>query len=139
MSTAPQLPPPPPLSSPSTVRLQLARQSRYGRTARRIDGAWWPRSYDLTAELPILLGELSRIWGRINSVLVSGATWPAPPGRILVAGQVVHVRRTDSPRALDTVCLLASGRGRWDLLVVPPAATEAEAGRLMDGAAGHVA
>ncbi|WP_323138399.1 hypothetical protein [Streptomyces sp. NBC_01571] len=31
---------------------------------------------------------------------------------------------------------MAPGRGRWDLLVVPPTATEEEAGRLMEGAVG---
>lgn len=124
--------PPPPHPTPSEVRLRLATQPRQGRTARRIDGAWWPRSYDLAAELPGLLGVLPRAWGRISSVLVNGDAWRACPERMLVAGQAVHVGRKDSPpTAPHTVCLLAPGRGRWDLLVVPPATAEAEAGRLM--------
>ncbi|CAL9305978.1 DUF5994 family protein [Streptomyces olindensis] len=123
--------PPPPHPAPSEVRLRLAAQPRQGRTARRIDGAWWPRSYDLTTELPGLLGVLPRAWGRISSVLVNGDVWPSCPERMLVAGQAVHVGRKDSPTAPHTVCLLAPGRGRWDLLVVPPGTAEAEAGRLM--------
>ncbi|MGW3510461.1 DUF5994 family protein [Streptomyces sp. NPDC000994] len=46
----------------------------------------------------------------------------------------MHLRRTDLPRAEHTICLLAPGYGRWDLLVVPPAATEEEAERLMETA-----
>jgi hypothetical protein len=99
---------------------------------RLIDGAWWPRTTDLTYELPQLLGGLPPAWGRVGSALVDGAAWAPVPGRLLVADQVVRLRRTAGEHAPSTVCLLAPGHGRWDLLVVPPAATEAEAGRLMD-------
>ncbi|WP_338781311.1 DUF5994 family protein [Streptomyces sp. DG1A-41] len=124
----------PPFPAPSEVRLRLAVQPRLGRTARRIDGAWWPRSYDLAAELPGLLAVLPRSWGRISSVLVHGDAWRDCPEHLDVAGEEVHVGRRDSPTTPDTVCLLAPGRGRWDLLVVPPATPEAEAVRLMERA-----
>ncbi|MCX4458311.1 DUF5994 family protein [Streptomyces sp. NBC_01340] len=126
------LAPPPPLSSLSAVRLRLLAQPAQGHMPRRIDGAWWPRSPDLTSELPWLLGGLPHAWGQVSSVLVDGAVWFPFPGRVLVADQVVRLRRTTTQHTPPTVCLLAPGRGRWDLLVVPPAATEAEAGRLMD-------
>ena len=129
MATAPR-----PRHTPSplgAVRLRLASTPGRDRTARRIDGAWWPRSYDLAAELPLLLGGLTRTCEGITSVVVSAATWSALPGPVLVAGHEVHVRRTDAAGSRLSVCLLAPGRGRWDLLVVPPAATEAEADRLM--------
>ncbi|MFD8423181.1 DUF5994 family protein [Streptomyces sp. NPDC059466] len=130
-------PPPRPLS-PVGVRLCLAAQPEHGRMPRPIDGAWWPRSYDLTAELPRLLAGLPRSWGRIEGVLVDGAEWSPFPGRLLVAGEVVRLRRTTARHAPPTVCLVAPGRGRWDLVVVPPTATEEEAARLMQGAAGAV-
>ncbi|MER7403371.1 DUF5994 family protein [Streptomyces sp. NPDC000070] len=126
--------PSPPFPAPSEVRLRLAVQPRLGRTARRIDGAWWPRSYDLAAELPGLLAVLPRSWGGISSVLVHGGTWLDCPEHLDIAGQEVHVGRRDSPTTPDTVCLLAPGRGRWDLLVVPPATAEAEAVGLMERA-----
>ncbi|MET7886096.1 DUF5994 family protein [Streptomyces avermitilis] len=125
------LAPPSPRPSPTAVRLRLAVQPPHGRQARRIDGAWWPRSYDLLSELALLLGGLPQAWGQISSVVVNGGEWSAPPGRMLVADQVVRLRRTDSPQAPHTACLLAPGRGRWDLLVVPPGASEAEARQLM--------
>lgn len=124
MTTTPSLPPP-------AVRLRLGEQSGQGGSARQIDGAWWPRSYDLTAELPELLAALPHRWGHISSVLVNGAMWSLSGDGMLIDDEWVHARGTDSPRAGHTVCLLAPGHGRWDLLVVPPAATEAEAERLM--------
>ncbi|MFJ1971149.1 DUF5994 family protein [Streptomyces sp. NPDC087903] len=133
------LAPPPPVSSLSDVRLRLVAQPTHGLTPRRIDGAWWPRSYDLASELPRLLGGLPHAWGQVSSILVDGAAWSPFPGRLLVAGEVVRLRRTTSQHAPSTVCLLAPGRGRWDLLVVPPGATKAEAERLMDGTDGAVA
>jgi hypothetical protein len=129
------LSPTPPPSSPTTVRLSLAAQPPHGRLPRLIDGAWWPRSYDLTTELPRLLGGLPHGWGQIDSITVNGAAWSAFPGRMLVANQVVRLHRTNHPQAPPTICLLAPGRGRWDLLVVPPDIHEADAGRLMDEAA----
>jgi hypothetical protein len=126
----------PPLPSHPLVRLRLAP---HGVLPRAINGAWWPRSYDLLAELPRLLAGLPRMWGNINSVTVNGAMWPTTPGRMLVVNQVVRLRRTVKASAPHTVILLAPGRGRWDLLVVPPDTTEEAAGPLMAAAAGgHV-
>ncbi|MFG2576749.1 DUF5994 family protein [Streptomyces sp. NPDC048481] len=125
------LAPPPPLSSTSVLRLRLVSRPALGHMAVRIDGAWWPHSPDLASELPRLLGGLPHAWGQVTSVLVDEAVWSPFPGRLLVANQVVRLRRTTAQRSPTTVCLLAPGRGRWDLLVVPPAATDAEAGRLI--------
>ncbi|MFF7639602.1 DUF5994 family protein [Streptomyces canus] len=129
------LAPPPPLSSTSVLRLRLVSQPAHGHMALRIDGAWWPHSPDLASELPRLLGGLPHSWGQITSVLVDATVWSPFPGRLPVANQVVRLRRTTTQRSPTTVCLLAPGRGRWDLLVVPPAATDAEAGRLMQSMA----
>ncbi|GAA3799189.1 hypothetical protein GCM10022403_036430 [Streptomyces coacervatus] len=123
----------PPLPSQPTLRLRLAPR---GNLPRAIDGAWWPRSYDLLAELPQLLAGLPRAWGHIAGVTVSGATWSAMPGRMLVSNQVVRLRRTLVGSAPYTVVLLAPGQGRWDLLVVPPDTTEEAAEPLMITAAG---
>jgi hypothetical protein len=129
MSTALQ----PPQSSQPVLRLRLAPRREL---PRPIDGAWWPRSYDLLAELPHLLAGLPREWGHISSVTVSGATWSAVPGRMLVANQVVRLHRAPGASAPRTVVLLAPGQGRWDLLVVPPDTTEEAAEPLMSAAAG---
>jgi hypothetical protein len=90
-------------------------------------------------ELPRLLAGLPRTWGHITSVTVNGATWSVTPGRMLISNQVVRLRRALAASAPHTVVLLAPGRGRWDLLVVPPDTTEQAAEPLMAAAAGgHV-
>ncbi|MFE6176156.1 DUF5994 family protein [Streptomyces sp. NPDC056464] len=122
----------PPLPSHPLLRLRLAPP---GGMPRPIDGAWWPRSYDLLAELPRLLAGLPRMWGHITSVTVNGATWSAVPGRMLVSNQVVRLHRTPTASAAHTIILLAPGQGRWDLLVVPPDTTEEAAEPLMAAAA----
>ncbi|WAL98388.1 DUF5994 family protein [Streptomyces sp. Je 1-369] len=129
------LTPRPPLFSPPAVRLRLAPESAQGGALRRINGVWWPHSPDLVSELPGLFAELPSAWGQITSVLVDETVWSPFPGRVRVADQVVRLRRTTAQRAPSTVCLLAPGRGRWDLLVVPPAAADAEVGRLMESMA----
>ena len=126
----------PPLPSHPVLRLRLAPHRDL---PRAIDGAWWPRAYDLLAELPRLLAGLPRAWGHVTSVTVNGATWSAVPGRMLVSNQVVRLHRTLVASAPRTVVLLTPGRGRWDLLVVPPDTTEKAAELLMAAAAdGHV-
>ncbi|MFF7445802.1 MULTISPECIES: DUF5994 family protein [unclassified Streptomyces] len=123
-------PPPPPHP---VLRLRLAPRAAL---PRPLDGAWWPRSRDLLAELPRLLAGLPREWGHVSSVTVNGATWSATPGRILVSNQVVRLHRNPAVAAPHTVVLLAPGQGRWDLLVVPPDTSEQAAQSLMTAAAG---
>ncbi|WP_328502042.1 DUF5994 family protein [Streptomyces sp. NBC_00457] len=125
-------PPPPP---PSQLLLRLRLAPRAG-GPRAIDGAWWPRSYDLLAELPALLAGLPPTWGHISSVVLKGTVWSPTPGRMLVAGQVVRLRRSLTATAAHTVVLLAPGHGRWDLVVVPPDTTEEAALPIMARAAG---
>ncbi|AZP19210.1 DUF5994 family protein [Streptomyces aquilus] len=125
-ATVPPLPP----ASPH-LRLRLAPHSPL---PRRFDGVWWPRSYDLLAELPELLAGLPPAWGHIAGITVNGAAWSAAPGRMLVCNKVVRLRKAAARHALDTVVLLAPGHGRWDLLVVPPDTTEEDAAPLMTGA-----
>ncbi|MFD8396127.1 DUF5994 family protein [Streptomyces sp. NPDC059680] len=124
--TSDRLRPPPP--APPLLRLYLAPESAL---PRRIDGAWWPRTADLPAELPQLLSGLPRGWGRILSVRVNGTVWTGAPARMLVRDRVVRVRGTITAHASSTVVLMAPGHGRRDLLVVPPEATERAAASLV--------
>ncbi|MFE9120915.1 DUF5994 family protein [Streptomyces sp. NPDC007172] len=91
-----------------------------------IDGVWWPRSDDLTAELPFLVRALPHSWPQIAHVTVNSAMWSAFPGRILLANHVIQLHRATARHAPDTICLLAPGRGRWDLRVVPASAVGAD-------------
>ncbi|MEU8649437.1 DUF5994 family protein [Streptomyces sp. NPDC048737] len=114
------------------LRLRLAPDSQ---VPRRLDGVWWPRSDDLLAELPELLAGLPRAWGDIASVMVDGTAWAGSPGRMLVCNQVVRLRRSTAVHAPDTVVLMAPGRGRRDLRVIPPGTTEEAARPLMSAGA----
>lgn len=120
------------LPSPPVARLRLAPGSV---VPRRIDGAWWPRSRDLLTELPLLIGALPASWGQIADVSVNAAMWSVSPGRLLIANHVVRLRREPGSRNRHTMCLLSPGRGRRDLLVVPPEVDTADAEHLMAAAA----
>ncbi len=113
------------------LRLRLAP---HGALPRRIDGVWWPHSRDLLTQLPGLLAALPTAWGDITSVTVNSTAWSAAPGRMLVANQVVRLNKTAAPHDPDTVVLLSPGRGRWDLLVVPPDTPQEAAVSLMAAA-----
>ncbi|MGW1728779.1 DUF5994 family protein [Streptomyces sp. NPDC002306] len=98
-----------------------------------IDGAWWPRSRDLTAELPALTAALDPLWGRITHVTVNPAFWPVIPRKVPVQGHVVKVgwfKAEQDPHKL----LLSYTTGRWDLLVIPPETDAVTAARLMSTA-----
>ncbi|MEV7083024.1 DUF5994 family protein [Streptomyces sp. NPDC093516] len=127
-TTASPSPPPSP-----GLRLRLAPDSPL---PRRVDGVWWPRSYDLLTELPQLLAGLPPAWGHIVGVTVNGAAWSAAPGRMIVCDTVVHLRKAAARHAPDSVVLLTPGQGRWDLLVVPPDTPEEDAEPLMTTALG---
>lgn len=124
-----RLRPPPP--APPLLRLYLAPESTL---PRRIDGAWWPRTSDLAAELTQLFCGLPRGWGRIVRVLVNSTVWTGAPGRMLVCDRVVRLRGATTAHAPGTIVLMAPGHGRRDLLVVPPHATERAAASLISAA-----
>ncbi|MEW2296486.1 DUF5994 family protein [Streptomyces sp. NPDC006743] len=115
-----------PCSSP--LRLVLAP---LGTAPALIDGAWWPRSRDLTAELPALIAVLDPLWGRITRVTVNPTFWPVIPRKVPVRGHVVHVGWFEAEQDPHKLLLLSYTVGRWDLLVIPPDTEPATAARLM--------
>lgn len=86
-----------------------------------LDGAWWPRSRDIAAELPELLSALTRHLGPVTRVGLDTAAWAGLPTRIVVDDRVVHI---DSfPMGDDTVLITRGDQDLFSLLVVPPNAT----------------
>ncbi|MFF4724979.1 DUF5994 family protein [Streptomyces mirabilis] len=118
-------------SSPSPLRLQLAPP---GTAPALIDGAWWPRSRDLTAELPALAAVLDPLWGRITHVTVNPTFWPVIPRKVPVQGHVVKVGWFEAEQDPHKLLLLSYTAGRWDLLVIPPETDDVTAARLMTAA-----
>lgn len=72
------------------LRLRLADQLPGG----VIDGAWWPHSRDLGAELPPLLAGLDEAWhlGGASWVAAGRSGWDRCPIRLRVDGQWVRTR-----------------------------------------------
>ncbi|WP_319023135.1 DUF5994 family protein [Streptomyces phaeolivaceus] len=118
-------------SSSSSLRLSLAP---VGATPALLDGAWWPRSRDLGAELGSLTAVLDPLWGRITRVTVNPVHWPAVPRKVPVAGHVVKVGWFRSEQDPHELLLLSYHVGRWNLLVVPPQTPAASAAWLMAAA-----
>ena len=84
------------------------------------DGAWWPRTRDLAAEVPELIAELERRGIRVERFTYALDAWQPAPRKLVVLERVV---RTGGFRSMDpqVVCLSwAGGNRRADLVVVPP-------------------
>jgi len=86
------------------------------------DGAWWPRSRDLGAELPELIAALATLGVRVHRFTYRLDAWDHPvQRRVVVAG---HTVRTGAFSSMDgqLVSLTVDDDRRLDLLVVPPEA-----------------
>lgn len=123
----------------ATAALRLAPPPRLslgpaGSAPGRLDGAWWPRSRDLAAELRSLTAELDGRWGRITRATVNPAYWPEIPRKVQVSGHVMHVGWFAAEQDPHQLMLLSYRVGRWDLLVVPPETPPATAAWLMAAA-----
>lgn len=125
---------PQPIDIPaSEARVSLKPFSRH---PGMVNGAWWPRSRDLTAELPALIAVLDQAWGQMNRVTVNVRMWPQVPKRVRTGAHTVRVGWFDAEQDPNDVCLISYGSapGRWDLLVVPPETDPARAAQLMAAA-----
>ena len=101
------------------VRVRLRRDGTAGEVA--FDGAWWPRSWDLAAELPELVAALATLGVRVERFTYPAEVWPPVDRKVDVAGRMV---RAGAFRNMDPqlVSLTVDGDRRLDLLVVPPEA-----------------
>ncbi|MET9625860.1 DUF5994 family protein [Lentzea sp. NPDC006480] len=99
-----------------SLRLRLRPKAL---TTGCVDGAWWPRSRDLAAELPALLAVLAVRLGEIPRVSYNLTEWDSAPRQIAVAGVRVRLNGFWS-RPPSTVDVVAGDRRRLTLLLVPP-------------------
>ncbi|MFI6564208.1 DUF5994 family protein [Streptomyces sp. NPDC050534] len=86
-----------------------------------LDGAWWPRSRDIAAELPALVTALTEYLGPITRVGLDTEAWEDLPTRMTVDGRVVRI--DSSPVGDDTVLITRGSQDLFSLLVVPPHAS----------------
>ncbi|MEO6794599.1 MAG: DUF5994 family protein [Mycobacterium sp.] len=114
-----------------TPRLRLkpkAPQTGY------VDGAWWPRSDTLTAELPDLLAVLSVRLGTISRVRYNIDEWAAAPSELVTDGRKVRLDGYQC-QPVHTLEVLGASRSRIVLLVVSPLADPDQAHETMMTAA----
>ncbi|MFD7229478.1 DUF5994 family protein [Streptomyces sp. NPDC059881] len=56
-----------------------------------LDGAWWPRSRDIGAELPSLITALTGHLGPVDRVGLDSGAWEELPTRLIIDDRVVHI------------------------------------------------
>ncbi|MGW0660145.1 DUF5994 family protein [Streptodolium elevatio] len=105
-----------------------------GRNRSRIDGAWWPRSRDLAAELPSLGLAMTGL-GVITRATVNPRHWDSVPRLVRVSGRPLKVGWFTDEQDEHEIMLLSYHAARWELLVVPPETDSAVAAQLMEAAA----
>ncbi len=100
-----------------------------------VDGGWWPRSFNLGAELPAVIEELFSFGYKVNRVSYHLGSWRAP-AKVVVDGQEVLLGgfRSQSRYCLSLMDSTANSEAvTWIKLVVIPPDTEAsEAGRALE-------
>lgn len=114
-----------------TPRLRLKPKAPH---SGYVDGAWWPHSDDLTAELPDLLAVLSVRLGRIDRVLYHLGAWASAPRKLVTGGRAVRLDGYGR-QPLNTVEILGLDHDRLTLLVVPPRTDANDAHNTMMSAA----
>jgi hypothetical protein len=96
-----------------------------------IDGAWWPRTRDLTAELPALVEALIAAGNVPARFTYNVKAWDAAPALMRIDGHKVRLGSfaTSNPSTVSVVD--TSGRKHVDLLVIDPATEAATAERAL--------
>jgi hypothetical protein len=91
-----------------------------------LDGAWWPRSTQLAAELPDLVEALSDRLGEVAVVGYHRNAWTQTPPQMQIADATVQLQGFTSDEPASVILIGRDGR-RVTLLVIPPGASEAVA------------
>ncbi|MFC5665896.1 DUF5994 family protein [Kitasatospora misakiensis] len=96
------------------------------------DGAWWPRSNDVAAELPDLLTALGAHVGRILRVGLDTSAWAGVPRSVAANGLTIRINRFAGSD--ETISVTRGFQDHFLLLVVPPGTDPATAASAMAGA-----
>ncbi|WP_227984768.1 DUF5994 family protein [Nocardia spumae] len=101
----------------NSARVQL---KSYAVKTGYVDGAWWPRSTDLSIELPGLLAVVSAQLGSIHRVVYDADDWTPAALQLSWAGRTV---RLDANRhgTAHTIEVIGTRDWRQILLIIPPA------------------
>lgn len=123
-----------PQAGPSAARGLRLRLKPADRSRGFVQGAWWPRSTQLTTELPALIAALSLRWGAIDQVIYDENGWAPTLSHIEVGGNTVILHGSkDQPS--NTLSVIGERLGKLVLLVVPPYTNATRAYRAVMAAA----
>jgi hypothetical protein len=123
-----------PQPSDSVVAPAQAARVRFRQpisTAGFIDAAWWPRSLDLTAELPPLFDVLWTADRDITRISYNLAAWSPAPRLLNVNGRRIRLGGFTSSDPLTVRLVDAWGKERIDVLVIAPTTDPAVAERAL--------
>jgi len=107
------------------VRLQF-RESSVG----SVDGAWWPRSLDLTRELPNLVRFITGTGFEVHRVVYNDTGWEYTQRRLWLDDRVIKLAGHQAHERASLSLIDISGEQSIVLVVVPPDATDAFAHRV---------
>lgn len=107
--------------SSSPLRLHLAESAP---TSSHVDGAWWPRSTDLAAELPVLLESIHARTGDVALVGFHRDGWDRMTDGAQLADKTIWLEGFTDEKPHTVIVIGSSGR-RLTLLVVPPDTADA--------------
>jgi hypothetical protein len=115
-------------SNPSNVaRLALCQRDH---TRGAIDGAWWPKSLDLSSELPDLVSVFGSWIGEVHRVVYDPSAWPPAPARVIRRNEMISL----APYRLvfsDTIYLMGTHSRDAVLFVLSPASSDEDARQLL--------
>jgi hypothetical protein len=114
--------------SPSRVaRLALCERDQ---TRGAVDGAWWPKSLDLSSELPDLVAVFGSWIGRVHRVVYDPSVWLPAPARVIRRNEMVSL---DPYRLVfsDTIYLMGTHSRDAVLFVLSPSSPGEEARRVL--------
>lgn len=84
-----------------------------------VDAGWWPRSNDLTAELPALLDVLWTAARDMRRVTYDIDAWAGAPRQMIIEGNRVRLRGHHQQDPLTLVLIDPDGNDSARLLVIP--------------------
>ncbi|MDT5348868.1 MAG: hypothetical protein QOH91_2155 [Mycobacterium sp.] len=99
----------------NTPRLRLKPKAP---TSGYVDGAWWPHTDGLPAELPDLLAVLTVRLGPVDRVIYNLTEWAHVPAKLPIGGRVVRLCGYYR-QPINTVEVHGLNRNKIVLLVVP--------------------
>src|ERR1700722_16444349 len=120
----------PVVDAANETRLQLKPDPP---TSAYLDGVWWPRSPQLTIELPGLVARLSDRLGQVTMVGYHLDAWPETPPQVEIAGRTVQLQGFTSNEPASVIVFGRDGH-YLTLLVVPSDVSDEVARQELDAA-----